>query len=254
MEIIYFPVKEILSILLPVSTVFFNCFQFVLYLPLEMNAIFQPLSKFHLAAFITLIAFGPVFGQDEAEAVIPSSFPVSRYQEEWNHSAFHREVVAQVSEKKIGPSFIDSLKLEGLVMDAKGPVAYVRDTSTNKSLVITKLKADHSFQIIVANMNPNPGETSVTISNGKETADLKYETSILTAPIKVSRPAVKSAATVTRTQPRKVLTGQPVNGTINLKVTQPEKTAASGSKAIQARSKLKNPARKKPLINLPRGR
>jgi len=133
-----------------------------------------------------------VIGQDEKEVIIPSAFPVSRYQEEWNNSAFHREVVAKAVEKKIGPSFASSLRLEGLVMDSQGPIAYVRNTTDNKPMVITKSKADNAaYWIVDANLQANPSETSITISNGTETAEVKYEAAMLTAPIKTSRPTTK---------------------------------------------------------------
>lgn len=157
-------------------------------------------NSFIVCTLIVLLTSGPAFGQNDEEPIVPTSFPVSRYQEEWKNSAFHREVVARTAEKKIVPSFAASLRLEGLVIDSKGPIAYVLNTADNRTLVITKIKpkSEHSFQIVEANLEANPKETSITITNGVETAEIKYEASMLTAPVKASRPAAtptKKAAT-----------------------------------------------------------
>jgi len=120
----------------------------------------------------------------ETEEILPSSHPVSRYIAIWENSPFNREVIAPVAQG-ITSSFANNLVLEGIVTDdTLGAIAYVRDTAEDKPLVITANASDsHPFTIVSSNLQKNPEETSVTITDGKEKGEIRYVAARLTQAI-----------------------------------------------------------------------
>lgn len=132
-----------------------------------------------------------VFAAAEDE-ILPVSFPVSRYTEIWEDSPFNREVVKVVEQKAIS-NFGQSIALEGLVSDdAVGPIAYVVDLKENEHLVLTSQASDsHPYTIVSANQVNNPLETTVTITDGTETAEIGYAESTLTQKIQQAAPVQK---------------------------------------------------------------
>ncbi len=134
---------------------------------------------------ITLISlsFAAVRGQEE-EDVVPSGYPASRYTSIWENSPFNREVIKAV-EQSISSHFAQSLTLEGIVTDDNlGPIAYVRDMTTNQPIVITRVKSEsHPYTIVSANLVKNPEETKVMITDGNESGEIGYVIAKLNQPI-----------------------------------------------------------------------
>ena len=118
------------------------------------------------------------------EDTLPMGFPVARYTAVWENSPFNREVIP-AAPKTLGSSFAGALVLEGVINDdEKGPLAYVRDTREDKSLVITSAKSDgHPFSIVSAKQSNRPEETKITITDGNETGEIGFETAALTQAI-----------------------------------------------------------------------
>lgn len=141
---------------------------------------------------IVAIAILPLLAEAQVENTLPTSFPVTRYTAIWENSPFTREVV-KVVERKIVSSFANALNLEGLVNDdERGPVAYVKDITENKTLVITTepdpSENGHPYTIVSADLLKNPQETVVTITDGNETAEIGYAENALTRTIAQDRP------------------------------------------------------------------
>ncbi len=111
----------------------------------------------------------------EGSAILPQAYPIERYQSVWQSSPFLREVVA-VKPMTLSASFGKSLVLVGLVDDMeRGPIAYVRDQREERTFVVTKEGADdHGYVIISADQKADPRESSVTLTDGNETARIKY--------------------------------------------------------------------------------
>ncbi len=134
----------------------------------------------------------PVSAETEEEAVLPTAYPVSRYSAIWENSPFNREVVKPIGQT-IQSSFAQSLVLEGLINDDKrGPVAYVRDTREDLSLVITQEKStnpSNPYTVVSASLSRRPEETKVTITDGKETAEIGFVAATLTQAIAAPAPA-----------------------------------------------------------------
>ncbi|MEX2581534.1 MAG: hypothetical protein WD342_20930 [Verrucomicrobiales bacterium] len=143
------------------------------------------------ARLITICLSATVLGTAEDE-ILPVAFPVTRYTEIWEDSPFNREVV-KVVEQKVISSFGQSIALEGLVSDdAVGPIAYVRDVKEDKPLVVTSQASEsHPYTIVSANQVNNPFETTVTITDGTETAEIGYAENRLTQKIEQAPPARK---------------------------------------------------------------
>lgn len=137
------------------------------------------LSLISAAGFLPAVSLS----QDEGK-ILPTSYPVSRYTEVWDDSPFNREVVRPV-EQTITSSFAKTLVLEGIVNDdTLGPIAYVRDTAEDKPIVITSTARDgHPFTIVSANLVNNPEETTVTVTDGSETGEIRYVAAKLTQAI-----------------------------------------------------------------------
>ncbi len=137
--------------------------------------------KFCLHALMLCGALGSFAAE---EVVLPTAFPVSRYTEIWENSPFNREVTPPVVQA-IQSSFAQTLVLEGLVQDdARGAIAYVRDTKANQPLVITKEPSQgHPYTIVSAHPSHNPEHTKVTITDGKETGEIGFVVASLTQAI-----------------------------------------------------------------------
>ena len=118
------------------------------------------------------------------EENLPTGFPVTRYTAIWENSPFNREVIPAAAET-LESSFARAIVLEGVINDdEKGPVAYVRDTRDDKSLVITTAKTEsHPFTIVSAKQSNRPEETKITITDGKETGEIGFEAATLTQAI-----------------------------------------------------------------------
>ncbi|MDF1824041.1 MAG: hypothetical protein P1U68_05340 [Verrucomicrobiales bacterium] len=119
-----------------------------------------------------------------ADEILPTEFPVTRYTALWEDSPFNRQVVATV-ENRVTNTLGINLSLEGLVTDeTAGTIAYMRDLKENKFLVVTKEKSDSvPFYLIDARKSSNPAETRVTISDGKETAEIGFAEGVFTKKI-----------------------------------------------------------------------
>lgn len=133
----------------------------------------------------------------QVEDVLPGSYPVTRYTEIWENSPFTREVV-KVVERKIMSSFGNAITLEGLVNDdERGPIAYVKDITENKTLIITSepntSEGGHPYTIVSADLVKNPQETTVTITDGTETAEIGYPENSITRAIKQDAPPARPA-------------------------------------------------------------
>lgn len=142
-----------------------------------------------LMSFLSLGGL-PLSGED----ILPTEFPVTRYTSLWEDSPFNREVVSQV-ETRIQSTFGINLTLEGLVTDeTAGAIAYMRDLQENKFLVVTKEKKEGvPFYLVSASKSNNPAETRVTITDGKETAEIGFTEGVFTKKIDTPIPAQPKA-------------------------------------------------------------
>lgn len=133
---------------------------------------------------VAIFALGVSGAIAEEQDILPSEFPVTRYAPIWEDSPFNREVVAQINTKPRS-AFASNFVLEGLVTDENaGSIAYVRDLSENQFLAITKKKDEKTSLFLVgAKKGTNPAETVVTISDGKETAEIRYAEGVFTKAI-----------------------------------------------------------------------
>lgn len=124
------------------------------------------------------------------EDILPTEFPVTRYTALWENSPFNRQVVAAV-ENRITSTLGINLTLEGLVTDeTAGTIAYMRDLKENKFLVVTKEKSESApFYLIDAKKSSNPAESRVTISDGKDTAEIGFSEGVFTQQIDSPAPA-----------------------------------------------------------------
>ncbi|MAS92688.1 MAG: hypothetical protein CMO55_05770 [Verrucomicrobiales bacterium] len=138
-----------------------------------------------LAATISLLMINVLTAQVEDEgSVLPVSYPVTRYTAVWENSPFEREVVKPVVET-FSSTFGKDLALEGLIRDSqKGFVAYMRNLKDNQPIVVTNQPSErHSYRILSAVQAHNPAESTVTITDGKEKAEIGYVATMLTQAI-----------------------------------------------------------------------
>lgn len=181
----------------------------------------NPLSCMILCA--SLLLSGLSVRAEESESVLPSAFPLARYSSEWKNSPFLREVVAPVTQT-FESDFAKSIILEGVVQDdQRGTIAYARDTSNKEPLVITS--DSQPYKIVSAKQSNDPKETSVTITDGKESGSITYITERLTQAIVQPQPAQPTQAI---TDPRgkqqhspKGPTAHPPRGTPPVQPTMP---------------------------------
>lgn len=120
----------------------------------------------------------------EADNILPSMYPTSRYIEVWENSPFNREVIKQTPQTTLS-KFAQSLVLEGMVNDnRRGAIAYLRDQKEKKSYVVSSEASNsHSYTLVSASQATDPRESKVTITNGKETAEIGYPGDLLSKKI-----------------------------------------------------------------------
>ena len=81
--------------------------------------------------------------------------------------------------------------LEGLVKDKKkGPIAYLRNLEDDSVMVVTKEANKKGFHIVSANQATDPTESTVTITDGTETAEIAFDDKVLSRPVASMQPAV----------------------------------------------------------------
>ena len=131
------------------------------------------------------------------EEILPKDYPVTRYSAVWENSPFTRELVKPIVQT-VTSSFARNLSLRGIAKDRRrGTVAYVQDLRENKSYAITSAKSDkHPYVVVSANHADRPNESVVTISDGKETADIGYADGLISeairAPAQRARPSAEA--------------------------------------------------------------
>lgn len=139
---------------------------------------------------IAISTLAAMAGAEEA-SVLPQRPPVSRYQAQWKQSAFNREVVRPVT-TEIRSDFARTLVLEGIINDGKkGPKAFLRDTSEdNAFFFITKEKSKGTpYYIEEAHLADDPTQSTVKVTDGRESAMLTFDESIITSRVEPPAPA-----------------------------------------------------------------
>ncbi|MEM9018288.1 MAG: hypothetical protein AAGC68_14840 [Verrucomicrobiota bacterium] len=141
-----------------------------------------------MKAILLLISFLAV-SLSIAEEVLPTGFPLNRYTALWEDSPFNREVVKPV-ETKIESNFGKDIVLEGVVNDqVVGPIAYLRDLKKNEPIVVTSKESETSpYRILTTSKSNDPAETTVTITDGDETAEIGFQSNLLTQRIATPNP------------------------------------------------------------------
>ncbi len=136
---------------------------------------------------LILLGFGSTGLAQSPDPTIPTALPLSRYTGQWEKSAFHRVVIPQKQVEIAGPSFATSMILEGVVRDNKlGPIAYLKKREDNQLLVVTSKrneKGKHPYYLVSADIQNDPSQTSIKISNGKDTATMSYDPGTLSRPV-----------------------------------------------------------------------
>lgn len=131
-----------------------------------------------LLVVYSLLPLKQTFSQGN-ETTLPRAYPTLRYQNIWENSPFEREVVT-ASPLQFVSAFGKTLVLEGLIDDADGPIAYVRDQKEKSTYVVTKeASGGHAYRIVSVDFNRDPRASSVTLTNGKESAVIKYANNVM---------------------------------------------------------------------------
>ncbi len=132
---------------------------------------------------LPLVLFATAVSAQDEE-FLPSRFPLDRYSAGWENSPFNREV-AKVVVASNSLAFGRGIVLEGVVSDDQtGTIAYARDLVQGILMIITeKSSEEHPFTIKSTSQANDPRETSVTITDGKEQAEIRFESELLTRAI-----------------------------------------------------------------------
>ncbi len=135
-------------------------------------------------AFQLILCATALSAQEKEEEFLPSRFPLERYTAGWENSPFNREVVKVVA-AQVASAFGRGIVLEGVVSDDQtGTIAYARDLVEGNLMIITEKSSEgHPFTIKSTSQANDPRETSVTITDGKEQAEIRYEVKSLTQTI-----------------------------------------------------------------------
>jgi hypothetical protein len=109
----------------------------------------------------------------EDEAVIPTTYDISRYQSTWDKNPFNLKTVA-VTQPTV--NWAQDYALAGM-FNNKGKIRIsIRNKQTNEFKHISSDgKPDAEFRLVKANFNRNRTEASAVIAKGTEEAEVKYD-------------------------------------------------------------------------------
>jgi len=121
---------------------------------------------------------------EEAEAVIPTAFDITRYQSSWDKNPFNLKTVAVVQTQV---AWSQDWALAGM-FNHKGKIRIsIKNKQTNEFKHINSDgKADAEFRFVSANFNRNRNEASAKIAKGSEEAELKYDDTTGAAPVTIN--------------------------------------------------------------------
>jgi hypothetical protein len=118
----------------------------------------------------------------ESEEAIPKAFPEDRYLTMWDKNPFQRKVVKI---EQAVESFAKDWALSGI--SASGGVFTVRifNKQTGKFERLKQGQPGGDFQLVSVNYDKDRAKSSVKVSRGSETAELKYDDSLMSRPVTV---------------------------------------------------------------------
>ncbi|MEQ1841872.1 MAG: hypothetical protein ABL994_15815 [Verrucomicrobiales bacterium] len=151
---------------------------------------------------LQLILCATALSAQEEEEFLPSRFSLERYTAGWENSPSNREVVKVVAAQVVS-AFGRDIVLEGVISDDQtGTIAYARDLVHGNLMIITeKISEEHPFNIKSNSQANDPRETSVTITDGKEEAEIRYEVKSLTQTITTDPVPAGGAADTSQVPP-----------------------------------------------------
>lgn len=109
----------------------------------------------------------------EDEAVIPTTYDISRYQSTWDKNPFRLKIIV-VDQPTV--NWAQDYALAGM-FNNKGKIRIsIRNKQTNEFKHISSdAKPDAEFRLVKANFNRNRTEASAVIAKGTEEAEVKYD-------------------------------------------------------------------------------
>ncbi len=133
--------------------------------------------KLRVAPFICSLAAvtAPLFAAD----VIPAGYPAERYEILWQKSPF---TLASVATEQAKPGFAESLVVTGVARIGDEDFLMLFDKKSQERLMLSSTKSAGGIELVTLNASPDPLKTTATVRRGGETAVVRYDPSLLTAP------------------------------------------------------------------------
>ncbi len=133
---------------------------------------------------------------------IPKAHPDSRYQAAWSKNPFMLKTVA-VAQATV--SFAQDWALAGMYKSTTGKITVtLQNKQTQEYQRVTNEDTEGEFRLVEAKFNRNRNEASVIIAKGSQSAEIKYDDSLISKPVTINntlRPPANAAGQPGAQQP-----------------------------------------------------
>jgi hypothetical protein len=194
------------------------------------------------------------------EEAIPHPFDAARYEAAWAKNPFLLKTAA-VAQTTV--SFAQDWALAGMYRSPSGKITVtLQNKQTNEFQRVTNEDNSGEFQLVEAKFNRNRNEASVVIAKGSQSAELKYDDTLVSKPVTINNTLRQGDATQGG-QPGAAAPGKPgvpvsatgaTPGRPGLPITRPGAAAGATAGATAGASPAVNPpsiSRRRQLIPPP---
>lgn len=122
--------------------------------------------------------------------IIPRPFETARYETSWAKNPF---LLKTIVTNQATASFAQDWALAGMYRSPSGKITVtLQNKQTNEYQRVSSDKTDGEFQLVEAKFNRNRNEASVVVSRGSQTAELKYDDTLVSKPVTINNTLLKA--------------------------------------------------------------
>ena len=160
---------------------------------------------------------------------IPRAFEATRYEKAWSKNPFLLKT-APTTQTMV--SFAQDWALAGMYRSPSGTITVtLQNKQTNEYQRVSSDKSDGEFQLVEAKFNRNRNEASVIVSRGIQTAELKYDDTLVSKPVTINN-TLRQAEGGQPGQPAAAKPGTPVSATTTRPGTPDPRAGSTTAPAV----------------------
>ncbi len=120
----------------------------------------------------------------EEDVFLPVSYSLERYAPTWSNSAFTREIVPEAVVVETPPNELDKYVLTGLATIGGATVVSSLNPKNEPEIIRTEPKEKGGLFVVSVDRAERMADSSVTISDGRQTGTIKFDSKRIMAPPK----------------------------------------------------------------------